>query len=150
MPDEVPPADRMLPDFDEHNRPFWTGGADGRLMIAYCAACSRWVSPPTVDCPECGGELVVRPVSGRGRVFTYTVNHQPFNPAVPLPYVIALVELDEQPDLRLAANIIDCEPDSVRIGLPVEVRFERHDVHEERVFVPVFAPTEIDSGASPT
>ena len=71
-------------------------------------------------------------MSGRGTVFTYTVNHQPFNPAVPVPYVIAIVELEEQADLRIASNIVDCEPDSVYVGLPVEVRFERQDVGEEK------------------
>ena len=76
-------------------------------------------------------------VSGRGTVFTYTVNHQPFNPAVPIPYVIAIVELEEQGDLRIATNIVDCEPDSVYIGLPVEVRFERQDTDGASVFVPV-------------
>jgi uncharacterized protein len=79
-------------------------------------------------------------------VLTYTVNYQPFNPAVPVPYVIAIVELDEQADLRIAANIVDCEPDSVRIGLPVEVRFERHDVEGGVAFVPVFAPADHPGG----
>ena len=74
-------------------------------------------------------------------MFTYTINYQSFNPAVPIPYVIAIVELEEQADLRIATNIVDCEPDSVYVGLPVEVRFERHDVdNDDTVFVPVFAP----------
>lgn len=142
MPDDAPPAaaPRILPALSEHNRAFWTGGASGQLLITRCVRCALWVSPPAGDCPDCGGELVARPVSGRGTVFTYTVNHQPFNPAVPVPYVIAIVELDEQPGLRIATNIADCEPDSVRVGLPVEVRFERHDVDGEAAFVPVFAP----------
>jgi uncharacterized protein len=142
MPDDAPlaiPA-RMLPELHEHNRAFWTGGAEGRLMIDRCAQCGLWVSPPAADCPECGGVLAPQPVSGHGTVFTYTVNYQPFNPAVPVPYVIAIVQLDEQPDLRIASNIVDCEPDSVFIGLSVDVRFERHDVEGENVFVPVFAP----------
>jgi len=132
---------RMLPKLHEHNRAFWTGGADGQLMIARCTQCALWVSPPAADCPDCGGALAPEPVSGNGTVFTYTVNYQPFNPAVPVPYVIAIVELAEQPDLRIASNIVDCEPDSVYIGLPVEVRFEGHETDEGRVFVPVFAPS---------
>lgn len=142
MADDVAPEipARMLPAINEHNRAFWTGGADGHLLIARCSQCELWVQPPAADCPDCEGALVARPVSGRGTVFTYTVNHQPFMPAVPVPYVIAIVALDEQDDLRIATNIVDCEPDSVRIGLPVEVRFERHDVDHESVFVPVFAP----------
>jgi len=142
MADGAPPAipGRMLPKLHDHNRAFWTGGADGRLLISWCTQCESWVSPPAGDCPDCGGALVARPVSGRGTVFTYTVNHQPFNPDVPVPYVIAIVQLDEQPDLRIASNIVDCEPDSVHIGLAVEVRFEPQDVDGESVFVPVFAP----------
>ena len=142
MADAAPPAipGRMLPKLHEHNRAFWTGGADGQLMIARCTQCELWVSPPAADCPDCGAALVPRPVSGRGTVFTYTVNYQPFNPAVPVPYVIAIVQLDEQADLRIASNIVDCEPDSVYVGLAVEVRFEPHDVDGDSVFVPVFAP----------
>jgi uncharacterized protein len=142
MADAAPPAvpKRMLPKLHEHNRAFWTGGADGQLMITRCTRCELWISPPAADCPDCGVALAAQPVSGRGTVFTYTVNHQPFNPDVPVPYVIAIVELEEQADLRIASNIVDCEPDSVYVGLPVEVRFEPHDVDGDKVFVPVFAP----------
>ncbi len=118
MPDDAPPVN---------------------LMITRCDRCARWVHPPTADCAYCGGELIAQPVSGQGTVFTYTVNHQPFNPAVPVPYAIAIVELAEQDDLRLAANIVDCDVDSIRIGLPVQVRFERADA-ADGVFVPVFVP----------
>jgi uncharacterized OB-fold protein len=140
MADEAPPEipARMLPALNEHNRAFWTGGGGGRLLISWCAHCDLWIAPPAGQCPDCGGALVARPVSGRGTVFTYTVNYQPFNPGVPVPYVIAIVTLDEQTDLRIATNIVDCEPDSVYIGLPVEVRFEHVDGDD--VFVPVFAP----------
>lgn len=135
---DAPP--RMIPERREHNRAFWTGGANGELLIQRCSSCSLWVSPPTSSCPDCGGELMAQPVSGRGEVFTYTVNYHPFNPMVPPPYVIAIVQLEEQEDLRIAANIVDCEPDSVRIGMPVEVGSERQDVDDESVYVPVFAP----------
>jgi uncharacterized protein len=142
MADEAAPEvpARMLPALNEHNRAFWTAGGGGRLLVGWCAHCELWIQPPAGQCPDCGGALVARAVSGRGTVFTYTVNYQPFNPAVPVPYVIAIVELDEQPDLRIATNIVDCEPDSVYIGLPVEVRFERQDADGDDVFVPVFAP----------
>ncbi len=63
--------------------------------------------------------MVARPVSGRGTVFTYTVNYHPYNPEIPVPYVIAIVELAEQKGLRVAANIVGCEPDSVTCGMSV-------------------------------
>ena len=89
------------------------------MLVPRCVSCSLWVSPPQGDCPECGSELVAQPVSGRGEVFTYTVNHHMFDPAIPVPYVIAIIRLDEQDDLRVVANIVDCEPDSLRIGMRV-------------------------------
>ncbi|OHU82738.1 Zn-ribbon domain-containing OB-fold protein [Mycobacterium talmoniae] len=104
-----------------------------QLLIEYCGECARWVHPPAGDCPDCGAALMARPVSGRGTVFTYTVNHHRFNPSLAVPYVIAIVELDEQEGLRVAANIVDCEPDSVACGMPVVARFDG----DAPVFVPV-------------
>jgi uncharacterized protein len=130
----------MLPQRGAHDRAFWTGGAQGQLLIEHCDACARWVHPPVDSCRECGGTLTARPVSGRGSVFTYTVNMHPYNPTVPTPYVIALVELAEQQGLLLAANIVDCEPDSVVCGMPVQVRFEQQGSGEDASFIPVFAP----------
>jgi uncharacterized protein len=108
---------------------------DGQLLIEYCDDCAHWVHPATGECRECGGPLVAREVSGRGTVFTYTVNHHPYNPEIPTPYVIAIIELAEQNGLRLAANIVDCEPDSVTCGMPVGVRPERGSGG-----APLFAP----------
>jgi uncharacterized OB-fold protein len=131
---------RMLPQRGGHDRAFWTGGANGQLLIERCEECARWIHPPVGKCRECGGTLVARPVSGRATVLTYTVNLHAYNPAVPTPYVIAIVQLAEQQDLRLATNIVDCDPDSVVCGMPVEVRFEQHGAGADAVFVPVFAP----------
>nr|WP_029248567.1 OB-fold domain-containing protein [Mycobacterium avium] len=97
----------------------------GRLRIEYCDGCARWVHPASGRCRDCGGALVAREVCGRGTVFTYTVNHHPYNPEIPTPYVIAIVELAEQSDLRVAGNIVDCEPDSVTCGMPVTLLPER-------------------------
>jgi uncharacterized OB-fold protein len=144
----MPP--RIVPERHEHNRAFWAGGADGELLIARCARCSLWVHPPAADCPDCGGDLTAQPVSGRGEVFSFTVNVHPFNPMVPPPYVIAIVALEEQADLRLAANIVDCEADSVSIGMPVEVRFERHELEPDVAYVPVFVPVSAPRTAQST
>lgn len=95
------------------------------LLIEHCAACAHWVHPAAGECRDCGGILVAKPVSGQGTVFTYTVNHHPYNPEIPTPYVIALVELSEQIGLRIAANIVDCEPDSVVCGMSVALRPEK-------------------------
>ena len=129
---------RIDPPVTDANRHFWTGGAEGELRMLRCPSCRYWVHPPEAACPRCGGVLEAQATSGRGTVFTYTVNRHPFNPAVPPPYVIAIVELDDQPGLRFTTNIVNCDPDEVAIDMPVRVLFEA--VGE--VFVPVFEPAE--------
>ena len=74
-------------------------------------------------------------VSGRGTVETYTVNYQQWIPGSE-PYIIAWVSIEEQPDVRIQANLVDVEPEDVRIGQPVRVVFEHH----EDVWIPLFTP----------
>jgi uncharacterized OB-fold protein len=83
-------------------------------------------------------DVAPRRVSGDGTVFTYTVNRQVWDAAITEPYVVALVELAEQPGLRLVTNIVGCQLEDVAVGLPVTVRFEQHD----GVLLPVFVPAE--------
>lgn len=125
---------RLLPRLTDANRAYWTGGADGRLHLQRCVSCRRWVNPPVDHCPSCGGELVAEPVSGRGTIFTFTVNHQEFRPEVPPPYVIAILALEEQDDLRVVANIVGADPDELRCGLGVQVAFEQDGDHHVPVF----------------
>ena len=134
LPAITPATERLLPKVTDTNRPFWTGGSDGRLHLQYCASCQRWQLPSVADCPGCGGTLEFRPVSGDATVFTYTTNHQQFHPNIPPPNLIAVVTLAEQDDLRLMTQLIDCTEDDVEIGDAVQVRFEDHG----EVFYPVF------------
>jgi uncharacterized OB-fold protein len=128
---------RRLPGLDSENRAFWTGGAEGRLMIDRCTDCGVFVHPPRPLCPACGGpNTAPTPTSGRGRVASFTINHQPWAPGVSTPYVFAAIELDEQAELYVFTNIVDCPVDEVDIGMEVEVRFERHD----DVHLPFFRP----------
>jgi uncharacterized OB-fold protein len=122
------------------NQHFWTGGADGELRFLACDACRTLVHPPSPVCPEClGRALSVRAVSGRARVLTYTENHQPWIPGFDPPYLVAIVEIEEQPGLRLMTNLVDCSVDDVEIGMPVAVRFEER---EDGIYIPLFAPVE--------
>ena len=128
---------RVLPAVAADNEHFWTGGAEGELRFLRCDACGWWLHPPSPICPEClGRQLSVAAVSGDAVVHTYTVNWQPWYPNLDPPYVIAIVELPEQEGLRLTTNIVGCEPDDVRIGMPVHVVFEEYD----GVWLPFFEP----------
>ena len=87
---------RVLPKLTPLNEPFWTGGEYGELRFLRCADCRRWVHPPQPVCPGCYGKrLEPEAVSGRARVYSFTVNHQAWIPGLDDPYVIAIVAIDE-------------------------------------------------------
>jgi uncharacterized OB-fold protein len=128
---------RLAPKLTDENRAYWTGGAKGQLLIQRCQRCGRWTHPPTDTCPSCDGELKPEPVSGKGSVFTFTVNKHQFHPDVPPPNTIAIVQLVEQDDLRIPTNLVGIEEADLRVGIPVQVLFER----QGEMYYPVFEPT---------
>ena len=138
------PSFRVLPRLDPDNEFFWTSGKEGVLRFLRCGSCGQYVHPPVPRCPFClADDLAPVPVSGRGTVHSFTVNYQQWIPGSD-PYVIGLVAIDEQPDIRLMTNLIDCEPDERLIGTPVEVVFE----HNEDVYLPLFRPVGAGSGSA--
>ena len=127
----------LLPKLTPENEFFWTSGADGTLRFLRCRACGYFVHPPTPVCGRClSRDLAPEAVSGRGTLYSFTVNYQRWNPTVPTPYVIGLVELEEQHDLRLMTNLVNCEPDDVSVGMRVRVTFD----HDGEVYLPLFEP----------
>jgi uncharacterized protein len=115
-----------LPKPDEVSRFFWDGCARHQLLIQQCGSCGRYNHPPRIVCPTClSTSLEPTQVSGRGVVDTFTVPLQPYDSyfAARVPYVLAVVELAEQQHLKMVTNIVDIDPDDVRVGMPVEVVF---------------------------
>ncbi len=126
-----------VPQITDDNAAFWTGGQRGELLITRCANCGYYIHPPSPRCPKClSDDVAPSAVSGRGHVYTLTINRQPWVPGLDVPFVLAVVELEEQPDLRLVTTIVDCVPEDVEIGMPVEVTFAERG----EVFVPAFRP----------
>jgi uncharacterized OB-fold protein len=135
MPDDSSSPPRMLPAVSEMNSHFWCGGVDGRLHITRCQACSTYIHPYAARCPNCrSADVAPEAVSGRGVVVGFTVNHQPWVPGVPVPYVVALVELDEQSNIRLMTNMPRTPIETVHVGMPVKVFFEQND----DIYLPLF------------
>lgn len=133
-------SDRPLPVIDKETGFFWTSGADGRLRINRCDSCGHYQQPPLPRCPACHGEhLTPTPVSGRGRVASFTINHEKWTPRLTAPFVFAAIELEEQAELYVFTNLL-CPIDAARIGMTVSVCFEQHD----DVYLPFFAPDEAD------
>jgi hypothetical protein len=121
-------AIRPRPKLNDDNRPFWTGGAEGKLNIMKCGDCGAFTHPPRRICRHCLSETMApEAVSGAGVVASYTINHQPWTPDLDTPFVIARVALDGAPGVYLTTNIIGCPADEVDIGDKVRVVFEEQD-----------------------
>lgn len=130
----------IVPIADELTSFFWEGARKERLLIQRCDRCGYYQHWPRACCKRClSFELSPAEVSGRGTLYSYTVCVHPFDPWLEsrLPYVLAVVELEEQPNLKLVTNIIDCPEEDLRCGNAVEVAFE--PISDE-VTLPVFRP----------
>jgi len=141
---EVDVPVRILPELTDRARHFWTGGEFGELRILRCQDCGYYLHPPASVCPKDRSRNVLpEAVSGRAVVATYTVNYQAWMPNMQLPYVVALVSLVEQPELRLTTQIINCEPTKVSTGMEVSVTFEHHhDEIQGDLWIPLFEPVK--------
>ena len=129
-----------IPDFDAEE--FWAGCNRGELMMQRCAECKKFRWLPRSMCPFCNSldrEWVK--VSGRGKVYTYTIITHPVHPAAVsrVPYNVAQVQLEEDPDLIVVTNLIGLGNDEIRIDMPVQVVFVEH---EPGIKLPKFKPRE--------
>jgi uncharacterized OB-fold protein len=107
--------------------PFFAGCAEGELRIQACGDCGRMRFYPTEACPFCASPRHDwRRVSGRGRVYSWTVVHRSVDPSwqARAPYIVAVVELDEQAGLLVPGLLSGVEPDGMHAGMPVEAWFE--------------------------
>jgi len=128
---------RIAPQDDPETNFFWASGEDGKLRFKHCQDCGYYSHPPTPRCPKClSANMQPDPVSGKATVLTYTVNIQQWVPGQ-APYIIAIVTMEEQDDLRLTTLLAGVELDDPNIiGMKVEVRFLARD----DVWYPTFVP----------
>lgn len=132
---------RVMPAVTVDNEHFWRGGEQGELRILRCGSCGYWIHPPAPICPQClAREVSPQSVSGRAEVLTYTVNHQQWYPDLDPPYVVAIVQLPEQDDLRLTTNIVNCDPTEVDFAMAVQVTFLEYPDTRGNVWLPMFEP----------
>ena len=129
------------PDPDLDARGFWEATAAGELRLCRCQTCGLWHHPPLEHCRSCAAPTAFETVAGSGTVSTFIVQRQPAVVGYfdQVPYAVAIVELDEQPGLRLTGRVLDIDVDDVRIGLRVTARvvpLPGGDFH-----VPVFVPS---------
>ena len=127
-----------LPTPDESTQPFWDGTREGRLLIRRCRDCGKAHFYPRPFCPRCWSQRVEwEDASGKATLYTYSVVYQNDHPPFPerLPYVAAVVDLEEGP--RMMTNVVDCQFDELRVGMPLEVTYRQET---EEITLAVFRP----------
>lgn len=132
-------ATRMEPPVTDTTQAFWDATREERLLVQWCTACEAPIFYPREVCPTClGTALEWRPSAGDATVYAVSVQHRPAMPMLAdrVPYVVALVDLDE--GIRMMTNVVDCDPEDVHVGQRVSVRWE--ELSDGRR-LPVFAPT---------
>lgn len=118
----------------EISQPFWDAAKRHELVMPRCRNCSNLFFYPREQCPNCYSDNTEWiPVTGKGRLYSYTVVYQPAHPSfqADAPHIYAVVQLNEGP--RMPTNLVECDIDDVEVEMPVEVVFD--DVSEEVTLV---------------
>ncbi|HLC30299.1 MAG TPA: OB-fold domain-containing protein [Dehalococcoidia bacterium] len=121
MPKPVPVPDAL-------SKPFWDAVQERRLVLQTCTACNRKQYPPEPRCAACGSaeHLEWREVRGRGRIYGYCVMYD--SRLIPLhedqPFNIAVIKLEEDPEIMFFSHLPGTPPDQVPVGATVEIYFE--------------------------
>lgn len=132
---------KPLPKPSPWSKPFWDSCKRHELLIQKCKDCKNPIFYPKLFCPHClSDNLEWVKASGRGKVYSYTVVHsyQPTEFAEDVPYVVAVIDLDE--GVRMMSNIVNCPTEAVKCDMEVEAIFE--DVTDE-ITLPKFKPVSL-------
>ena len=112
---------RALPQPTPETQHFWDGTKAGELRLQRCNGCGHVYFPPRPFCPSCGSRHVsVIKATGKAVLWSYVIHHRPV-PGFKPPYAIAVVQLAE--GVKMMTNIVNCDPNSVKIGMAVKVVF---------------------------
>ena len=120
FPDSMPP-----PLADSPPLPWGLEAAELRGVVHRCTTCAHTRHPPAPLCPECRStDADWQELSGRGEVYTYTIGHRPIAGGQELPFLIAVISLEDSGGIRMISNLVEVSPDEVEIGMPVELVWE--------------------------
>jgi uncharacterized OB-fold protein len=130
---------RSLPLADATTDAYWDAAREGRLLIQRCNACAHSYSYARPFCPKCwSADVTWVEASGSASLYTWSVVHSNDLPAFAdwVPYVAAIVDLDEGP--RMATILVDCDAESLHAGMPLAVEFFEPEPGGQPL--PVFRP----------
>jgi len=122
MTDATAAPPKPAPHPSAISEPYWRSLANGKLVIQRCTACGSLQHYPRPFCVKClSSEIEWQPVSGRATLFSFTVVRRAATAAFAsdVPYVLAIVELEEGP--HMTGNVIGVPIAEVAVGMPLEL-----------------------------
>ena len=106
-----------------YDTPFWEAIQKRELRLQRCRDCGHVWYPPGPVCPQCLSETwSFDTMSGRASVVAWTVFHRQYFPEIPVPYLVASVELDEGP--LMIGNVLRLQAHEMRLGLRLKAEFD--------------------------
>ena len=119
---------KQSPIPNELDKPFYDAANDEKLVIQFCGPCQRWQFPPQPACAACGSgdDLSWREIAGRGTIYSYGVVYDsPITVLQPdQPYNVAVISLDQAPEVNMLSHLPGSKPGEVRIGAAVRLIFQ--------------------------
>jgi uncharacterized OB-fold protein len=131
-----------VPDLD--SEAYWEGVQEHELRLLHCQSCGHWIHYPVMACARCHSfDVLPETIAGTGTLYTFSISHRVFIAGVEPPYAIALVDIDEEPGVRLLSNLVNCYEEEIAIGMRLRPVFKDIDKSTALVF---FEPDREASG----
>lgn len=122
--------DKPFPRPTPTTRPFWDALARDEVQIQRCRSCGAFIHYPRARCPRClSAQLAFEIVPGTGSIHTFTIARQATSPhfADEVPQILAVVELDGCPGVKVTTTLVGTAATELRVGAPVEPVFDHGD-----------------------
>lgn len=126
---------KPIPLKNQDNSPYWDAADRHELSLQRCDSCHEYAHPPGPSCAKCGSTELSWVSLGndvKASIYSYVISYRPFLPGFQddLPLIIAQAELDEVPQVKITCNVLQCKPEDIEIGMPVQMIWE--DIVEDR------------------
>lgn len=130
--------EKPQPRITPHAAPYWQSCAEEKMALPYCQKCEACFYYPRLWCPQCfNQDLSWQEVSGKGKIYSFSIIYQSPLPSyqADLPYVLAIIELEEGP--RMMTNVVNCDVNTVHVDMPVTVTYEQRGDMKIPQFQPI-------------
>jgi uncharacterized OB-fold protein len=131
----IPGTHLPLPAPSPISTAFWEAAAEGRLLVPECLRCGLRFFVPEPVCPNCWSDRWSWSESpGYGTLYSATTVHRAPTEGVVVPYIIAVVDLDD--GWTMMSHLLEVDPDELTLGIQLAVVFRERNGIQLPFFIP--------------